>query len=163
MATTTDPAAGEARAAATVRPDGYARGARILSIGIASTGLFTFAYFAVARHVLDAKQYGAISLLWSGLFIVISIIYRPVEQLLSRTIAQRRALGHEGGHPLRAPIAIQLTFAGLFLVVALTLHSEIEHVFDGSATLYWVLVGAVLAYAGSYFARGYLAGHQWFG
>jgi O-antigen/teichoic acid export membrane protein len=156
------PASASAGASA-VRDDGYARGARILSLGIASTGLFTFAYFAVARHVLDAKQYGAISLLWSVLFIVISIIYRPVEQLLSRTIARRRALGHEGGHPLRAPIAIQLSFAGAFLVAALALHGPIERSFDGSATLYWVLVGATLAYAGSYFARGYLAGHQWFG
>ena len=41
--------------------DAYARGARILSIGIASTGIFTFAYFAVASHVLDASAYGAIS------------------------------------------------------------------------------------------------------
>jgi hypothetical protein len=32
---------------------GYARGARVLSIGIATTGLVTFAYFAVASHVLD--------------------------------------------------------------------------------------------------------------
>ena len=31
------------------------------------------------------------------------------------------------------------------------------------ATLYWILVVAVLAYAASYFARGWLAGHQWFG
>ena len=35
--------------------------------------------------------------------------------------------------------------------------------FNGSDALYWILVGATLAYAGSYFARGYLAGHQWFG
>ena len=69
------------------QPDAYARGARILSIGIASTGVFTFAYFAVASHVLDADAYGAISLLWAVLFVVISVIYRPVEQLLSRTIA----------------------------------------------------------------------------
>ncbi|MGZ6673667.1 MAG: hypothetical protein ACXVFM_15090, partial [Solirubrobacteraceae bacterium] len=65
------------------QPDAYARGARILSIGIASTGIFTFAYFAVASHVLDADAYGAISLLWAVLFVVISVIYRPVEQLLS--------------------------------------------------------------------------------
>ena len=66
---------------------GYARGARILGIGIASTGIFTFAYFAVASHVLGSHDYGAISLLWSVLFVVLSVIYRPVEQLLSRTIA----------------------------------------------------------------------------
>jgi O-antigen/teichoic acid export membrane protein len=144
------------------QPDAYARGARILSIGIASTGVFTFAYFAVASHVLDADAYGAVSLLWAVLFVVISVIYRPVEQLLSRTIADRRARGHHGGHSLRIPLLVQASFALVFLVVALALRGPLEDVFD-SATLYWIFVGATLAYAASYFARGYLAGHQWFG
>jgi O-antigen/teichoic acid export membrane protein len=144
------------------QPDAYARGARILSIGIASTGIFTFAYFAVASHVLGATPYGAISLLWAVLFVVISVIYRPVEQLLSRTIADRRARGLHGGHPLRVPLLVQAGFAAGFLVVALALRGPIEDAFD-SATLYWIFVGATLAYAASYFARGYLAGHQWFG
>jgi O-antigen/teichoic acid export membrane protein len=144
------------------QPDAYARGARILSVGIASTGLFTFAYFAVASHVLAADPYGAVSLLWAVLFVVISVIYRPVEQLLSRTIADRRARGHHGGHSLRVPLLVQASFALIFLVVALALREPLEDVFD-SATLYWIFVGATLAYAASYFARGYLAGHQWFG
>jgi O-antigen/teichoic acid export membrane protein len=158
-ATAAPPAAGAAAASS----DGYARGARILSIGIASTGLFTFAYFAVSSHVLPSAAYGAISLLWSVLFVVISIIYRPVEQLLSRTIAERRARGLSGGHPLKVPLVVQGGFALAFLVVALALRPQIEDAFGGSRTLYWVFVGATLAYAGSYFARGYLAGHQWFG
>ena len=33
----------------------YASGARILTIGIASTGIFTFAYLATASHVLSSK------------------------------------------------------------------------------------------------------------
>jgi O-antigen/teichoic acid export membrane protein len=155
--------AGEAdETAGAPQPDAYARGARILSIGIASTGLFTFAYFAVASHVLSADPYGAISLLWAVLFVVISVIYRPVEQLLSRTIADRRARGHHGGHPLRVPLLVQASFAAGFLVVALALRPQLEDIFD-STTLYWIFVGATLAYAASYFARGYLAGHQWFG
>jgi O-antigen/teichoic acid export membrane protein len=143
-------------------PGSYGRGARILSIGIASTGVFTFAYFAVASHVLDADAYGAVSLLWAVLFVVISVIYRPVEQLLSRTIADRRARGHHGQHPLRIPLLVQAGFAAAFLVIALALRGPIEDAFD-STTLYWVFVGATLAYAASYFARGYLAGHEWFG
>ena len=157
------PPSGPTGAAATAASDGYARGARILSIGIASTGVFTFAYFAVASHVLSASAYGAISLLWSVLFVVISIIYRPVEQLLSRTIADRRARGLTGGHSLRVPLTVQASFALAFLVIALALRGPIEDAFDGSGTLYWVFVGGTLAYAASYFARGYLAGHQWFG
>lgn len=161
-AATASPPSDAAPAAGGAPADGYARGARILSIGIASTGVFTFAYFAVASHVLSSSDYGAISLLWSVLFVVISIIYRPVEQLLSRTIAERRARGLAGAHPLRVPLTVQGGFALLFLVVALALRGPIEDAFD-SATLYWVFVGATLAYAASYFARGYLAGHQWFG
>jgi O-antigen/teichoic acid export membrane protein len=156
------PPSGPSGAAAAAAADGYARGARILSVGIASTGIFTFAYFAVASHVLPGAAYGAISLLWSVLFVVISIIYRPVEQLLSRTIAERRARGLRGGHPLRVPLTVQGGFALAFLVVALALRGPIEDAFDSRA-LYWVFVGATLAYAASYFARGYLAGHQWFG
>jgi O-antigen/teichoic acid export membrane protein len=155
--TTPAPAAGAAAGAAS-----YGRGARILSVGIASTGLFTFAYFAVASHVLPAAQYGALSTLWAVLFVVISVIYRPVEQLLSRTIADRIARGMTAGHPLRVPLSIQAAFAALFLAIALALRRPIEDTFDGSAALYWVFVGATLAYAASYFARGYLAGHQWF-
>jgi O-antigen/teichoic acid export membrane protein len=142
----------------------YAGGARILSIGIAATGLFTFAYFAVAGHVLDDAAYGRISLLWSVLFVTMSVIYRPVEQLLSRTIADRRARGVTGGHPLRVPATIQVAFALVFLVVALALRGPIQDgLFDGYAALYWILVGSAMAYAASYFARGYLAGHKWFG
>jgi O-antigen/teichoic acid export membrane protein len=163
LSSSAPPVAGEAdETAGAPQPDAYARGARILSIGIASTGVFTFAYFAVASHVLDADPYGAVSLLWAVLFVVISVIYRPVEQLLSRTIADRRARGLHGGHPLRVPLLVQASFALGFLVVALALRGPIEDAFD-SATLYWVFVGATLAYAASYFARGYLAGHQWFG
>ena len=98
------------------------------------------------------------------MFLIISIIYRPVEQLLSRTISSRRARGLEGGHPLRTAVTIQAAFAALFLVVALAGRERIEEdVFDGSAALYWVLVVGVVAYAASYFARGWLAGHSRFG
>jgi O-antigen/teichoic acid export membrane protein len=140
----------------------YASGARILSIGIASTGIFTFAYLATASHVLNPKQYGQVSLCWGVMFVILSVIYRPIEQLLSRTIADRRARGLHG-HPLRIPALIQLSFALLFLAAALALRDQIEkRLFGGSSALYWILVVGVLAYAASYFARGWLAGHQRF-
>ena len=140
----------------------YASGARVLSIGIASTGIFTFAYLATASHVLDQQAYGRVSLCWAVMFVILSVIYRPIEQLLSRTIADRRARGLQG-HSLRVPALIQFGFAALFLVAALLLRPQIENnLFDGSAGLYWILVIGVMAYAASYFARGWLAGHQRF-
>ena len=141
----------------------YGSGARILSIGIAATGLLTFAYFSIASHVLNGVEAKRIDLLWSVMFVIISVIYRPIEQLLSRTIADRVARG-EDRHPLGVPIRIQLSFAALFLVCALALHNVIlDHALDHSEALYWVLVIGTLAYAASYFARGWLAGHKYFG
>ena len=145
------------------RASSYGRGARILSVGIAATGVVTFAYFAVASHVLSDVDYKGISLLWSIVFVVTAVIYRPIEQLLSRSIAERRALG-QAEHSLRVPMTIQACFAGLFLIVALALRGPlVDDLFDGAEFLYWVLVIGVLAYAASYFARGWLAGNRRFG
>jgi O-antigen/teichoic acid export membrane protein len=141
----------------------YGSGARILSIGIASTGLLTFAYFSIASHVLGEESAKLLDVLWSVMFVIISVIYRPIEQLLSRTIAERRARG-SAEHTLRVPMLIQASFALSFLAVALALQGElVDHVFQHQQALYDVLVVGTLAYAASYFARGWLAGHQRFG
>jgi O-antigen/teichoic acid export membrane protein len=92
------------------------------------------------------------------------VLYRPVEQLLSRTIADRDARGVTGREHLRVAATIQLALGVLFAVVALLLRGPIQDdLFGGSETLYWILIVTVLAYAASYFARGFLAGNHRFG
>jgi O-antigen/teichoic acid export membrane protein len=150
------------QAAAPSQEQSFARGATVLSIGIASTGVFTFAYLATASHILGPADYSRISICWAIMFVILSVIYRPIEQLLSRTIADRTARGAHG-HILRTPALLQTAFALVFLAVSLTLRGPIQNdLFGGSAALYWILVIGVLAYAGSYFARGWLAGHKRF-
>jgi O-antigen/teichoic acid export membrane protein len=132
-------------------------------VGIGVTGLVTYAYFSLASHSLSDEAYGGITLLWSAVFIVVSVLYRPVEQLLSRTISERDARGRTGGEHLRVAATIQLALGVAFAVAALALRGPLEDdLFQGSSTLYWVLIGAVLSYAASYFARGFLAGHRRF-
>jgi O-antigen/teichoic acid export membrane protein len=139
----------------------YGRGAGIAGIGIGLTGLVTQAYFSLASYELSAADYGALSLLWTSIFLVCSILYRPVEQLLGRTIADREARGVTGHEHLRVAATIQLALAAVFVALALALRGPLEDdLFGGEETLYWILVAAVLAYAASYFARGYLAGHR---
>jgi O-antigen/teichoic acid export membrane protein len=145
------------------RVPSYGRGAAVLSAGIGATGLITFAYFSLASYSLPEDEYGRITLLWSTVFITVSVLYRPVEQLLSRTIADHDARGVGGTEHLRVAATIQLALGVAFAVVALVLRDPIENdLFGGSSTLYWVLLVSVLAYAASYFARGYLAGHRMF-
>ncbi|MBA2630621.1 MAG: oligosaccharide flippase family protein [Thermoleophilaceae bacterium] len=141
----------------------YGRGAAILSAGIGLTGLITFAYFSLASHALSEEDYGQVALLWSAIFITVSVLYRPVEQLLSRTIADRDARGVTGGEHLRVAATIQLVLGAAFAIAGLLLRDPIQDdLLGGSATLYWTLIATVLAYAASYFARGFLAGHRHF-
>jgi O-antigen/teichoic acid export membrane protein len=111
---------------------------------------------------MSKNNYAQLSLLWSVMFVVISVTYRPIEQLLSRAIAFRRAQGSQV-HSLSTAVLLQAGSASLFLICALVLRRIVTRdLFDSDATLYWVLVVGVLAYAASYFARGWLAGHQYF-
>jgi O-antigen/teichoic acid export membrane protein len=147
-----------------VAGSGVGRGTALLSAGIGVTGLVTYTYFSLASHSLSEAEYGGITLLWSAVFITVSVLYRPVEQLLSRTIADRDARAQTGSDHLRVAATIQLGLGVLFAVLALVFRGPLEDdLFGGSETLFWVLVVTVLAYAASYFARGYLAGHRHFG
>jgi O-antigen/teichoic acid export membrane protein len=145
-------------------PRSYGRGAAILSVGIGVTGLVTYSYFSLASHSLSDDDYGRITLLWSAIFITVSVLYRPVEQLLSRTIADREARGRTGYEHLRVAATIQLALGAVFAGAALIFRGPLEDdLLGGSETLYWVLIVAVLSYAASYFARGFLAGNRRFG
>lgn len=137
---------------------GYGAGARILSIGLAITGVVTFAFFSLASHALEDVEYQRVTLLWTLTFIVCTVIYRPIEQLLARSVAESRARG-DVKHSLRTPALLQLGSAITFVAVAMIFRDTLQNqVFGGDAEIYWILVGAVVAYAVSYFARGWLAG-----
>ncbi len=142
----------------------YGRLASFLAVGVGLTGLITYAYFLIASHVLSKPDYGQITVLWSAVFITISTLYRPVEQLLSRHISERLVKSEPIGQPMRVAATIQLGLAAFFAVLALVLRGPIQdNLLEGNETLYWVFFGAVLFYAASYFARGFLAGQRSFG
>ena len=137
----------------------YGKTAGFLSIGVGLTGLITYVYFFIASHTLSKPDYGEIAVLWSAVFITVSTLYRPVDQLLSRHVSESLATGAPVGEPIRVAAKIQLALAAGFAVVALALREPLQDdLLNGNATLYWIGFAAILAYAASYFARGYLAG-----
>jgi O-antigen/teichoic acid export membrane protein len=141
----------------------YGRGATLLSALIGVTGLLTYGFHSLVAHALGRDRYGLIAVLWAAAFLIASVIYRPVEQLLSRTIAEREARDRSIRSALRVAATIQLGLVALFIVIALPLRSTVEdQLFSGNSTLYWCLLAAVVFYAGSYFARGFLAGERRF-
>ena len=142
----------------------YGKTASFLAVGVGLTGVITYAYFLIASHTLSKPDYGQITVLWSAVFITISALYRPIEQLLSRHISERMVNGQSLREPMKVASTIQLGLSLLFTVLALALRGPIQNsLLEGNETLYWVFFTSVLFYAASYFARGFLAGKQEFG
>jgi len=142
----------------------FGRSAGLLSGGIGLAGLITYLYFAIASHQLDADAYGEIVVLWSATFVAVSMLYRPVEQLLSRTIAEREASGVYAGGAVRIAALIQGVITLVWLLLAVLLREPLEDgLLSGSSTLYWILVAAIAGYAANFLSRGFLAGRREFG
>ena len=153
-----------ARSRARAGPASYGRGARILSAGIATTGLVTFAYFSVASHVLERRRLRERSRCCGR------CCSSPSRCSTGRSSSCSRARS-----PTAAPAGSSTTCrCGRRCCSRAASRSPSwssrcccarpirDELLGGSAALYWILVVAVLAYAASYFARGWLAGHQWF-
>ena len=142
----------------------YGKTAGFLSIGVGLTGVITYAYFLIASHTLGKVEYGEIAVLWSAVFITVSTLYRPIDQYLSRHVSEQLAQDRAIGDPLRVAAKIQLGLALAFAVIALIFREPLQDdLLSSNETLYWVFFTAVLFYAASYYARGYLAGIRSFG
>jgi len=141
----------------------FGRTASLLSAGVGASGALTYFFFSLASHNLDATQYGEIVVLWSAVFVTISVAYRPVEQLLSRTLADRIARGEDIGPAIRTAARIQAFVSLALAVVILVARDALEDgLLSGSDTLYWVLFVSVTAFGASFFGRGFLAGTRRF-
>ena len=104
----------------------YGRAAGLLSAGIALGGLLIYAYFGLASHTLTAEEYGDLVVLWLAVVVIVSILFRPIEQLLARTVAEARARNAADGHAIRVAAAIALGLAAAFVGFAFAARGPIE-------------------------------------
>ncbi len=130
-------------------------------MGIA--GLLTYVFFALASHNLSATKYGELVVMWAAVFVTISVLHRPIEQFLSRSIADHLARGEGIRSTLRSGAVLLGVISVGFVIVALALRGPLQDLFGEDDLLYWTYVATVTAFAFSFFARGFLAGSGRFG
>jgi O-antigen/teichoic acid export membrane protein len=142
----------------------YGRSAALLTLALGSAGVLAYVFFAVASHTLDRDDYGEIVVLWSVVFVCASTLFRPIEQLLSRTLAEREEVGEQIRPVLRTAASIQAALSLAAVALLLIVREPIsDNLLEGSELLFWVLVAALVGFGGAFFARGFLAGRRQFG
>src|SRR3954466_8046866 len=148
-------AAPETREVAAAETRQYGRSAGLLTIALGMAGLLAYAFFAVSSHTLDKDEYGLIVVLWSVNFVVAATLFRPTEQLLSRTLAEHEQAGEGAGHVLRIAALIQGGVTLVALIAMLALQGPLtDNLLHGNETLYWVLVIGIAAFGADFYARG---------
>ena len=140
------------------------RDAAMLSIGTLASGVLAYAFNVLAARTLGPEVYGAVGALWAGMFLLAVLLFRPVEQTLSRAIADQVARGIDARPAVRSAAWLALGIATVAVGACIAAWGPLtDGLFGGREVLTAALVVGVAGYAASYFARGLAGGVRWFG
>ncbi|HEX5365460.1 MAG TPA: hypothetical protein VFW63_02195 [Acidimicrobiales bacterium] len=134
-------------------------GTAAVGVGLVVAGVSAYGFLFFADRALSKHDYSPLGVLWSIVFLVGPGLFLPLEQEISRAMAERRARGR-GGLPVvrRAATIGAGLFLGVLVVMILAAGWMTEHLFEGQ---YLLLVGLGLGLAGAvagHVTRGCLSG-----
>ena len=136
------------------------RAAGGLSVGYGVGGALTYLFLSVCSHSMTPQEYGQIVILWTATFITFSVVSRPIEPVLTRSIAEADAQGVGSSHAVRSAIVIQAVMAAGFVIVALLARERlIDDLFAGDEVVYWAFLAAVPGFSAAFLVRSVLIGH----
>lgn len=130
-----------------------------VATGLVISGVTAYVFLAVAKRALGEEAYAPLALLWTVTFLVGPGFFLPVEQEVSRALAERRARGEGGGPLLRraAGLAVGL-LAFLLVVIGIASPALLDNAFDHQPLLLVGLGLAVSGVAAGHLARGACSG-----
>lgn len=145
-------------------PGPLPEGTLAVGAGLLVSGVTAYGFLVLAARALGPEQYAPLGLLWTVVFLVGPGFFLPVEQEVSRALADRRARGVGGGPLLRQAATLTVGLLAVLLVAVLaTAPLTLPKLFDDQWLL---LLGLGLALAGAAFghlARGACSGQGRFG
>ena len=138
--------------------------AALMSIGTLASGVLAYAFNVLAARALGPAAYGAIGALWGGMFLLAVLLFRPIEQTISRAVADKVARGEDARPVLKATLGLTTMITATALLACVLAWAPItDRLFGGDPILTVALLAGLAGYALSYFARGVVGGVQWFG
>lgn len=149
--------------AVTLRSGVDRRDAAVLSLGTLASGTLAYAFNVLAARSLGPEAFGPVAILWATLFLVAVLLFRPLEQTMSRAVAERVAHGEDARGTVRAVARLSATVAGLAAALCVLAWEPLTSVlFSGRDELTLALALGLVGYAGSYAVRGIASGLRWF-
>ncbi len=149
--------------ATTAGTGGLAGGGLLLTVGTIGSGVLAYAFNAVAARSLGPEAYGPIAVLWAVTSLVAVVLFRPMEQTLSRGVAERLAAGQDARAVFRTVARLGAMAAAAAIAVCLVAWRPLtDKLFDGETFVTAILVAAIAGYALSYLVRGLIGGRRWF-
>ena len=134
-------------------------GTAAVGVGLIVAGMSAYGFLFFADKALSKHEYSPLGVLWSMVFLIGPGLFLPLEQEISRALAERRAR-NEGGLPVvrrAATIGVGL-FLGVTVLLIFGAGWITEHLFDEQ---YLLLLGLGLGLAGAmagHITRGCLSG-----
>jgi len=135
-------------------------GTLAIAIGLGLAGLAQYAFLAIAYRALGSDAYAPLATFWSMLFIIGPGFFLPLEQEVSRAVADRRSRGEGGGPVVRRAISAGGLLCATLLLLLLVLAPLIsDRFFRGQAIFVAALGAGLVAYTCVHTCRGALSGN----
>lgn len=156
-------AAADAVPVAEAAPAAAAPGALLMSIGTLGSGVMAYGFNVVAAQALGPDAYGPVAVLWAAMFLAAIVLFRPVEQTLSREVSHALAHDREISAVVRAVGRMAaLTALVAAIVIGAAWGPVTDRLFDGHDVLTAMFILGIAGYGASYFVRGIVGGRRWY-
>ena len=138
-------------------------GVGLLSAATLGSGILAYVFLVLAARALTPEAYGQVGVLWGSLYLAVVVLFRPLEQTTTRTIADRLTRHSEVRTVLRSVAGIYLAVISVGSVVAAFAWAPVrDTLFLGSNFLTAMLFAGTAIYGLEYLLRGVMAGGRWF-
>jgi O-antigen/teichoic acid export membrane protein len=131
----------------------------VVGAGLLVAGVSAYAFIALSARVLGKVESAPLSAQWSLVFLLGPGLFLPIEQEVSRALAERRARGVGGAPVVRraATIGVGLALAVLVILIA-TARWSVDELFDHQLLLLVGLAFGLVGALGGHLTRGCLSG-----
>lgn len=127
--------------------------------GLVVNGIMSYVFLGIAARTLGVDAFGPLSVLWALIYLVGPGFFLPLEQEVSRSLANRWARGVGVGPLVKQAGLLGVALIGALLLVTLVAAPLLlDHLFDDQALILIGFVLAILGYSAVHLARGTLAG-----